>query len=358
MGVTTRLSTTRALVTALVCAWSLATVAAASQVQGSISKPSGDRPPTSVLQPPTSDPRPPQDPPKATFHSAVDLVSIAAVVRDHKGRFARNLRQDDFIVEEGGARREITDFRSDDNAPVRVALLFDVSGSMRLASRLEDARQAARQVLSSLRLVADADEAAVFSFDMNLQSLQPFTADAGAIESALARVLPYGQTSLYDAIAQTAGQVADTHQGDTRRRAVIVFTDGIDTSSELTPVRVAEIAAAIDVPVYVMTVVSTVDRDKGSQSELAEAPLRTLARATGGDLFVTSAPAHESLAARQIVDELRHQYVLAFAASPNAGWHGLTVRTKDRDLTVHARTGYKSGAGTGTDSYSTRSTRP
>src|SRR3954468_1833474 len=131
---------------------------------------------------------PPSQTPKPTFRSAVDLVSVAAVVRDRKGRFARNLRKEDFVVEEGGARRELIDFRSDDDAPVRVALLFDVSGSMRMASRLEDARQAARQVLSALKLGTEADEAAVFSFDMNLQSLQPFTADAGAIENALARV--------------------------------------------------------------------------------------------------------------------------------------------------------------------------
>jgi len=285
--------------------------------------------------------------PKPTFRSAVDVVSVAAVVRDRKGRFARNLRKDDFVVEEGGARRDIIDFRTDDNAPVRVALLFDVSGSMRLASRLENARAAARQVLSVLRLSANADEAAVFSFDMNLQSLQSFTADAGAIENALARVAPYGQTSLYDAIAQTSQSVNDSRPGDTRRRAVIVFTDGLDTSSELRPEQVSAIASGIDVPVYVITVVSEMERDKGSQSELAETPLRDVARATGGELFVTSAPAHESLAARQIVDELRHQYVLAFGASTGTGFRAVTVKTKNKDLIVRARRGYRAGAHVG-----------
>src|SRR5437867_10690739 len=80
---------------------------------------------------------PPSQTARPTFRSAVDLVSVAAVVRDRHGRFARNLRKEDFVVEEGGTRRSIVDFRADDNAPVRVALLFDVSGSMRLASRLE-----------------------------------------------------------------------------------------------------------------------------------------------------------------------------------------------------------------------------
>lgn len=290
-------------------------------------------------------------PSKPTFRSAVDLVSIAAVVRDRHGRFARGLRKEDFVIEEGGARRDIMEFRADDNAPVRVAVLFDVSGSMRLATRIDDARQTARHLLSALRLgstpspwEAPGDEAAVFSFDMNLQSLQSFTSDARAIENALARVAPYGQTSLYDAIAETARQVASTAPGDPHRRAVVVITDGIDTSSELKPAQVSAIASAIDVPVYVMTVASDVDRDAMERSEslagAAEGELRTLAHWTGGELFVMSAPAHESIAARQIVDELRHQYVLAVTATSGSGWHALSVKTRDKGLTVRARSGY------------------
>jgi VWFA-related protein len=286
--------------------------------------------------------------PKTTFRSAVDVVSVAAVVRDKHGRFAPKLKKDDFIVQEGGVRREIVDFHADTNAPVRVALLFDVSGSMRLLDRLEEARQAARHVLGALRLGGAADEAAVFSFDMNLQYLQPFTADAGAIESALARVTPYGQTSLYDAIAQTARRVADTRPGDPHRRAVVVFTDGADTSSLLTPEQVSAIASEIDVPVYVMALMSANEHeDRGVKGGAPDGVLRTLAQWTGGDLFVTSAPAHESVAARQIIDELRHQYVLAFPASPAAGWHALDVKTKNRDLTVRARRGYAAGTRAG-----------
>ena len=131
---------------------------------------------------------------------------------------------------------------------------------------------------------------------------------------------PYGQTSLYDAIAQTARRVADTRPGDPHRRAVVVFTDGVDTSSLLTPEQVSAIASEIDVPVYVMTVVSPSDHeDRGARGAAPESALRTLAQWTGGDLFVTSAPAHESVAARQIVDELRHQYVLAFARVAGRG---------------------------------------
>jgi VWFA-related protein len=281
--------------------------------------------------------------PGTTFRSTVDVVSVAAVVRDKRGRFATGLKKEDFVVHEGGSRREILQFHADANAPVRVALLFDVSGSMRLSARIEATRQAARHLIGALRLGADADEAAVLSFDMNLQSLQPFTVEANAIETALSRITPYGQTSLYDAIAQTARRVADTRPGDRHRRAVVVFTDGVDTSSQLTPEQVSAIASAIDVPVYVMTVVTSIEHDDLGAEGDAPSTLRTLAQWTGGDLFVTSSPAHESVAARRIVDELRHQYLIAFQASPAAGWHALDVTTRDRDLTVRARRGYAAG---------------
>ncbi len=295
-----------------------------------------------------------QDPdqsPRATFKSAVDLVSIAAVVRDRHGKFARDLKQEDFLVLEGKDQRPIVEFHAAQDAPVRVALLFDISGSMRLSSKIERARQAARHVLGAMRLDGSAmDEGAVFTFDMNLQSLQPFTGDAGAIENALDRVKPYGQTSLYDAIAQTARQVAETAPGDRHRRAVVVFTDGWDTSSEMTPAEVSSIASSIDVPVYVITIGSPLNHPDEADADpeasgFREGKLRTLARWTGGELFVVSAPAHESIAARQIVDELRHQYVLGVSASAasRGGWHQLSVRVKNPDFTVRARSGYRAG---------------
>src|SRR6266849_167797 len=91
-------------------------------------------------------------PSKTTFRSAIDVVSVAAVVRDKHGRFAARLTKNDFVVTEGGVGRDIVQFHADTNAPVRVALLFDVSGSMRIADRIDEARQAARYVLGALRL--------------------------------------------------------------------------------------------------------------------------------------------------------------------------------------------------------------
>src|SRR5687768_9724480 len=77
-----------------------------------------------------------------TFRSSTSVVSVTAVVRDRKGRFVRDLAQKDFMVAESGRQKPILDFRAQTDGPVKLALLFDISGSMRVASRAVDARQA------------------------------------------------------------------------------------------------------------------------------------------------------------------------------------------------------------------------
>jgi VWFA-related protein len=283
---------------------------------------------------------------RTTFRSAIDLVSVSAVVRDRKGRFVANLEQADFVVAEAGETRKILDFRAQSDGPVKVALLFDISGSMRLGTKVDDARQAARHVFSALK---PGDQAAVYSFDTRLQRVKGFTTDLPALDAALGRVEPpYGQTSLYDAIAETARAVAhdsgSAGQGQ-QRSAIIVFTDGVDTRSRQTVQQVSAIASGIDIPVYIVAVVAPIDDPRREREGEGEgepgSPLLSLARQTGGEFFTSSAPAHASLAARQIVEELRHQYLLAFEASTRPGWRALEVRARNTDLTVRARAGYR-----------------
>jgi len=283
----------------------------------------------------------PQSPPIATFKSSVDLVRISAIVRDHKGRFVQDLSARDFEILDAGQPRRIADFRRD-FAGVSVALLFDVSGSME--ARLTDAREAANHVLSWFE--ADRDEAAIFTFDTQLQEIAPFTVGLKMLPGSMAAVTPFGATSLHDAVAQTARRVGTR---DGRRRAVIVLTDGNDNASHLPPSEVSAIASAIDVPVYILGIVASIDNPAADERTSTAAhsalagPLTDLAAATGGHVFIASTPAQRSLAARQIVDELRHQYLLAFEASGNPGWHPLVIRARDKDLTVRARNGYVAG---------------
>lgn len=289
------------------------------------------------------------DSPQPRFTSAVDVVSVTAVVRDRKGRFVRDLERGDFTVVEGGETRQLLDFRAQSDGPVKLAMLFDVSGSMRLGSKAIDARRAARQIFSELR---PDDEAALYVFDSSLHQISDFTSETAKLEAALERVdPPYGTTSLYDAVAGTARAVAGEARGAGRqRRAVVVLTDGVDTGSRLTPEDVSGIASVIDVPVYILAVMSEID-EKGNATDTRvsdqDSSLGNLARWTGGEIFTASAPAHASVAARQIVSELRHQYVLAFEASPRPGWRPLIVHSRDRGHVVRARAGYIAGGNSG-----------
>jgi len=289
--------------------------------------------------------------PAPKFRSAVDLVSVAAVVRDRRGRFVFDLAREDFVVVEGGELRPIVGFEAERNGPIKLAVLFDISGSMRVGSKVVDAQQAARHLFSALKV---GDQVALFSFDTRLDKVHDFTTDFTTLESAMSKVeAPFGQTSLYDAIAETARAVAEEAakgaSGLPRRAAVVVLTDGIDTKSRLTAPEVSGIASSIDVPVYVVAVMSAIDdparQEQDSPAAVISSQLRDLSQWTGGELFTASAPAHASTAARQIVDELRNQYLLAFAASARPGWKPLEIRAKQGNLVVRARSGYLVGGG-------------
>jgi VWFA-related protein len=280
----------------------------------------------------------------ATFRGGVDLVTVSAVVRDRKGRTVENLKQSDFELLDGGERRPISGFRADPSA-VSVALLFDASGSMDVGAKIEAARVAARHVLAWME--PGRDELAIYAFDTSLHRRQAFAIyqkDA-ALERSLVGLAPFGMTSLHDAVAATAREVATRPNS---HRAVIVLTDGVDNASSLTPAEVSGIASAIDVPVYVLAVVSPLDHAGAATAVSTGRPvpvgdLADLARWTGGELFVTSVPAQTSLAARQIVDELRHQYLIAFEPASRPGWRPLEVRARGRQLVVRARSGYMAG---------------
>jgi Ca-activated chloride channel family protein len=280
-------------------------------------------------------------PPVATFKAGVDMVRIAAVVRDNKGRFVLDLTARDFEVVDGGQTRPIADLQQD-LAAISVAVLFDVSGSME--GHLPNAREAARHVLSWLD--ASRDEAAVYTFDTHLDERAPFTVGLRTLPDAVNSLVPFGETSLHDAIALTARRVGER---EGRRRAVVVLTDGADNASHLKPSDVSAIASGIDVPVYIFGIVPSIDNPSAETSthsveSIAFAgPLADLAAWTGGHVFVASTPGQRSAAARQIIDELRHQYVIAFESSGKPGWHPLVVRARNKDLIVRARSGYIAG---------------
>jgi Ca-activated chloride channel family protein len=276
----------------------------------------------------------------------VDLVTVSATVRDGKGRLVKDLAKKDFEVIDRGERRQISEFRAE-QAPLSLAILFDVSGSMDTADRATAAKFAAHHLLNQLQ--EGRDEAGLFAFDSRLREVAPFTVDTRALKGALGEVDPFGATSLHDAISAAADRVASR---PFPRRAVVVLTDGIDTASRLTPAQVSAKAAAIDVPVYIVATVLPIDdpgSDRATPGSRKEAPvsigtIEDLARWTGGALYYSSTAASAYKAARAVVDELRHLYLIAFEPGAEPGWHPIEIRTSDKDYVVRTRGGYVAGS--------------
>jgi Ca-activated chloride channel homolog len=183
-----------------------------------------------------------------------------------------------------------------------------------------------------------------------LHEVAPFTVDTRALQGALGEVDPFGATSLHDAIAEAAKRAA-SRAG--RRRAVVVITDGVDTASGLTPGQVSGIASAIDVPVYIIATVLPIDH-QGREGALPrqtptgpDGTVEDLAAWTGGAFYYASTPADTSNAARQVLDELRQHYVIAFEPAAGSGWRPLEIRTRDKEHVVRARSGYIAGGSRG-----------
>jgi Ca-activated chloride channel family protein len=288
----------------------------------------------------------PAQEPTVTFRSGVEAVTVSAIVRDERGRVIKNLKKTDFEVLDAGTPRKITDFYAGESA-VSLGVLLDISGSMSVGGNMDRARQAVNVALSHLR--PRQDEASLFTFDTELAEVRPFTTDLERITSVSLEGKPWGMTSLYDAIATMANRVADRRN---RHRALLVITDGVDTGSRMTPPQVSYVASKIDVPVYLLVVSNPVDNPQHKLAVLAAsgevedntATLADLSRWTGGAMAIASDLEDSTRALRELMGNIRHQYLLSFEPGARPGWHPLEIRTRKKNLIVHARSGYLAGS--------------
>jgi Ca-activated chloride channel family protein len=152
----------------------------------------------------------------------------------------------------------------------------------------------------------------------------------------------YGQTALHDAVAAAPGLVEDAVRG---RRALVLFTDGIDNASSLSIAEAVTVARRVNLPVYAMGFQSHVDPraavDPNAGTDLAV--LQRIATETGGRLFLVDDPQDLAAAAEVLASELRHQYVIGYYPTRRGGpgrFHAVRLELKDRRLSARTRSGY------------------
>lgn len=260
-----------------------------------------------------------------TFSTRVVSVPIDALVTDDDGHPIAGLGLDDFELLDDGARQPI-ELVSVGKLPVNVVLALDASSSV-IGDRLLRLREAAEAVVADLK---PGDEAALVSFSHYIRRGTPLTTDVASAGEALARLAPGGETSLAD------GAYAALLTGRAEARTVvIVFSDGIDTRSWLTPEAVVDAARRSNAVVYAVTAGS----GRGSPF------LRDLTRTTGGAMQAVESDRDIRGAFVRILEEFRARYLLGFTPGSAArpGWHTLQVRVKGRRASVRAREGYIAG---------------
>jgi Ca-activated chloride channel homolog len=268
----------------------------------------------------------------------VRLILLSAGVSTRRGRPVPGLSARDFRILENGTPREVKYFATETNAPLNLAFLLDVSASMGLGTRLQEAIGAVRHFV----LAGSArDRFGLICFaDATAQWITEFTSDSDNFLARLSVQEAGGRTALYDALAASPALVDESIEG---RKAIILITDGADNASRLTGPEALALARSVNVPIYVLSLAYVPDDLLADGAAQVQGALEAFVTETGGGMWrVYDA---ESLAAAMaaIEQELRFQYVVGYYPGPGA-WDGSFRRVEltipHRGFNVRTRRGY------------------
>jgi Ca-activated chloride channel homolog len=280
--------------------------------------------------------------PGLRFRSAVDVVLLNVTVTDGAKRYVTDLELGDFTVQEDGRPQNITFFRKAD-VRMALALLIDSSASMERA--LATAQDAA---IGFVRELGPADLATVIDFDSKVQVLAPFSADKSELEASIRSTVAGGSTAIYNAVYIALRELAKIRLTDEqeglRRRAIVVLSDGEDTSSLVTFDEMLDLAQRSDSVIY--TIGLGVDTPGVRRSADPSFVLTRLAQQTGGRAFFPTQAKELTGVYTDIRNELSSQYLLAYVSSNErtTRWRGVNVRVSRPGLTVRTRQGYFAGS--------------
>ena len=257
-------------------------------------------------------PKPSEEPPTFSESAGAEYVMLPVLVTDKSGKFADGLRKEDFVLKVGDTRVPVDTFDRDESAPVSFAFLVDTSGSMGVANKLENAKNAIRTIIRSHKA---GDDFALFAFsEGEVRLIEEFSDNPARLVRGLDALEASGQTALFDAVASTPERMM---KGRNNKRAILLFTDGVDNASELTAEKMAELLQRVSVPVYPIGMKDSAFDilTERQRQELSVDTLQMLAASSGGRLHLVSSDDDLRPLAAQISSEVRQQYLLGFAPS-------------------------------------------
>ena len=315
----------------------------------------------------------PQEP-GFTFRTSAQLVNVTVTVTDGSGRFVPGLRKEDFLVYEDVKPVAVTHF-DNERVPVSLGLVMDTSGSMS-GEKMAAAKSAVERFLYGL--LDQSDEVFLYQFESQATLVQDWTTDRRAVSRALGRIQARGGTALYDAAAEA---VPLAQSGAQRKKAVVIISDGNDTSSQIDAASVQQLIRETEVLVYAIGI----DGGDGSSSARRGGPtwvppvripvpspfpgrrppilqppptvprrasrsmdgvdedtLRSITDDSGGRTEIIRSARDLDAATAGIADELSKQYFIGYSSNaPKDGrWHAIEVRLKRGGHHIRARKGY------------------
>jgi VWFA-related protein len=319
------------------------------------------------------------------FKTSIDLVNVSATVTDANGRFVRSLTRDDFVVYEDGVPQPVSYF-SNERVPVSLGIALDTSGSM-AGDKIRSAQDALNRFLADL--LGPDDEIFLYRFSDEAVLVQGWTTDRTRLAWQLGRIVPRGETVLYDTVAESIPLAQSGHH---RKKALVVISDGNDTGSQTTVYGVRQLILESEVLVYAVGIDGTGDPRLSSQrparprwppiqlpfpwpggrrdpripaprqpipqpprppvgggsgswnadERVNESALRAMTDESGGRTEIVRSARDLNPATASIADELSRQYYLAYPSpAPKDGrWHDIRVEVRNRNYHVRARRGY------------------
>ena len=277
------------------------------------------------------------------FRAGIDIVSLNVTVTDGVNHYVTDLEEPDFQIFEDGVRQEIT-FFSRRQQPIALSLLLDSSASME--DKLSTLQTAAGNFVRRLK---PNDIAQVIDFDSRVDVPQVFTGNQTDLITAIDRIASGGSTSLHNAIyiaLKELRKVRAVTEQDIRRQALVVFSDGEDTSSLVSFDEVLDLAKRSETSIYAIALRGQDVQTKGFRE--AEFVMKTLALETGGRSFFPAKIEDLSGVYSQIADELASQYTIGYVSKNprrDGAWRRIDARVTRPNATARTKRGYYAPTG-------------